>query len=122
MATAGRFPGKLPPSLALLALERIEDAIAILDTKGGAVVFEYVNPAFERTFGYDPGEVIGLRVGILTEESGGDGFLRLRFDTRHPHRQEARLRTKSGGDLLARVDLHAVEVGEALGVSSSSET
>jgi sigma-B regulation protein RsbU (phosphoserine phosphatase) len=44
------------------AVEQTADSILITDSRG---IIEYVNPAFERTTGYSPEEVLGRSPGVL---------------------------------------------------------
>lgn len=101
----------LAPQLARLAVDNVDDAIAILVPSGTSLTIEYVNPGFERMFGYAAREVLGLPVGVLARATGPEqGILRADFDPTHPHRSEAMLKTKDGNELLVDIDLQPVDV------------
>lgn len=101
----------LAPQLARLAVDNVDDAIAILMPRGTALTIEYVNPGFEQMFGYTAKEILGSPIGVLARDTGSEkGILRADFDPSHPHRSEAMLKTKDGNELLVDIDLQPVDV------------
>lgn len=109
-------PPPLSPRLAQLAVDNTEDAIVIVGQRGPTLAVVYVNRGFSRMFGYTPQEILGRPVGILAGTPlRQDGVLALDFDPDYPHRQESKLRSKDGGEILARIDLQTIDLGDALG-------
>ena len=101
----------LEPKLAQIAVENVNDAIAVLIPDGPTLSFGYVNPGFEKLFGYARSEVLGQPVGILAHGPlRPDGLLRVDFDPKNPHRGEAVLKTKAGEKVLAEIDLRTVDL------------
>ncbi|MFO0551653.1 MAG: PAS domain S-box protein [Polyangiaceae bacterium] len=100
-----------------MVVEHMDDAVAILVADEGQIVFRYVNPAFERTFGHRADDVVGRPVSILSPNRPSDALLRLDFDRGHPHRGETRLVTRDGDEVWVEVQLQQVALdGEPAGL------
>jgi PAS domain S-box-containing protein len=117
-AVFGKAPSESPlsPRLAQLAVDNTEDAIVIVGPRGPTLAVVYVNRGFRRMFGYSAEEIVGKPLGILAGAPlRVDGVLELSFDSAHPHRQETKLRTRDGDEILTRIDLQTIELEEGLG-------
>ncbi len=62
----------------LLAIEQAGEMVIITDING---VIEYVNPAFERTTGYQHGEVVGRNCSLLKSGKQDDAFYQSLWQT-----------------------------------------
>lgn len=107
----------LAPRLAQIAIEHTDEAVAILVSEAARVVFAYVNPAFERMFGYRSCEVLGRPAALLSKEGqSADAILRLRFDSGSAaERGEALLVTREGTEILTEVNLRIVDLDGEVG-------
>ena len=76
-------------------MDSIPEPLVVYDIEGKAI---YLNPAFERVFGWKAQELIGKRIDFVPEESLSETLeaIRLIFSTRHSHSFESRRRTKNG--------------------------
>jgi PAS domain S-box-containing protein len=95
--------------------EASQDAIVVADARGRITLF---NPAAERTFGYEPAEVLGQSLEILVppehQERHRQGFARY-LATRQPHvigrPIELTGRRKDGSGFPLELSLSAIDLG-----------